>query len=301
MIDNYEKVTLDNDIPLKIIRLNPDVMEAQMGYRLPSGVEYFIPPHWHRSVELSFILKGSLNLRVGDSLEQKDAGDVLFVNSGVVHEVGSVVQDDFDMVVLLISYDFMKMSFSNFDNLSFSVTESNQDQLAQKIFEIAQLFGDGHTYDPFMIKAKLNEIMSVLNNDGKTIKENQSKDYDLAKRILSFVHENYSTGITQQDAASHFGLSREYFSRLFKKTFGFSFMQYLINYRLFRAYPDIVLTKDSMIDIAIEHGFPDSRSLIKHFKEKYHQTPGEYRKENRGSIQGFTDTGLDNIITLKPR
>lgn len=303
-LDNYETVLMDEDLPLKIIYLNQEVMEETLGYRLQIGVEYYIPPHWHRSVELSYVLNGSLSLRINDQLSMKHAGDVFLINSGQVHEVASVLEDDeFEMIVLLISYDYLNQVFKNFNQVEFLVNErvDKQHLLPPKMSEIANLYGDGSNYDSFLIKAKLYEILSILNSEFKEVNLEVAKDYALAKEVITYINNNYDENLSQSETADRFHLSREYFSRLFKKSFGFTFTQYLINYRLYKAFPDIVFGKEPIIEIAAIHGFPDSRSLIRHFKEKYKVTPGEFRKGYSGSLKRIEQHNFNNSISIEPR
>lgn len=73
-------------------------------------------------------------------------------------------------------------------------------------------------------------------------------------------------------------MSSEYFSRKFHEWFGVTYKIYLANYRLSKAYEDLINNDDTVQDIAIYHGFSNVKSFISIFKEKYNMTPAKYRK-----------------------
>ncbi len=60
-----------------------------------------------------------------------------------------------------------------------------------------------------------------------------------------------------------------------------TFIEYVTKYRVYEAAKEIKETDRSILDIALDCGFSDSRGLIRAFHCVYHTTPLQYRKESR--------------------
>ena len=69
-----------------------------------------IPPHWHRSIEFSYIRKGSAKLTIQNKTRMLHEGDFIFVNSAQIHQIASDNLTS-EVLLLIIPYDFLKKQF----------------------------------------------------------------------------------------------------------------------------------------------------------------------------------------------
>ena len=99
--------------------------------------------------------------------------------------------------------------------------------------------------------------------------------------ILDYVEKHYQEALTLEMISEQFGLSREYFSRLFKKTMGMNFSRHLQLVRLAHIYDDLEHTNDSIMDIAGRHGFGNYKLFTKLFREIYGCMPRDVRKSQQ--------------------
>jgi two-component system response regulator YesN len=72
-------------------------------------------------------------------------------------------------------------------------------------------------------------------------------------------------------------MNAEYLSRLFKKTTGSNFVDYLTDYRIARAMEFMQGTSCKNYEIAKRVGYEDYRYFSQIFKKKTGMTIGEYR------------------------
>lgn len=93
--------------------------------------------------------------------------------------------------------------------------------------------------------------------------------------IDNHIHEEVSL----EKIAHAIGISKFYFIRVFKSTFGISPYQYLRNRRLELARVDL-LKGDKIINTAMRYGFSDVFSFSKAFKQYFKMSPGSVRKSN---------------------
>lgn len=99
------------------------------------------------------------------------------------------------------------------------------------------------------------------------------------KEALLFIEENYQQDITIEDIANASGLSRIYFSRIFKEFTGKSPQQFLITYRMSKA---AILLKSSRISIAqvsSSVGYGNQLHFSSAFKSIFGIPPREYRSK----------------------
>lgn len=120
--------------------------------------------------------------------------------------------------------------------------------------------------------------------------ENQKTDgetlADQMGLITAYIRSHYRDEITLEEIAGYFGVSREYFSRFFKKQTGVNFIRYVHLLRLEHIHEDILSGNDSIMDIAARHGFHNYKLFTKMFREVYGCGPRDLRKaKEEGTIK----------------
>lgn len=71
------------------------------------------------------------------------------------------------------------------------------------------------------------------------------------------------------------GFSASHFMRFFKSAMGTSFTSYLSSYRLSMAARLLMLTNDSILDIALSCGYENLSYFNRSFKKRYKKTPSD--------------------------
>ena len=75
------------------------------------------------------------------------------------------------------------------------------------------------------------------------------------------------------------GVSNSYFSTIFKKEEGTSFIGYLTDYRMEKASRMLVETKEKSYIIARQVGYTDANYFSYVFKRRFGVSPSKYRTE----------------------
>jgi two-component system response regulator YesN len=76
------------------------------------------------------------------------------------------------------------------------------------------------------------------------------------------------------------GVSNSYFSSVFKKEAGKSFISYLTEYRMEKARARILETTEKNYEIAENVGYPDANYFSYVFKKQFGVSPSKYRTEH---------------------
>ncbi|OFD92393.1 hypothetical protein BWGOE13_31050 [Bacillus mycoides] len=56
---------------------------------IPADFHYYIPPHWHRSIEISLVIHGAVFLYVNGQKKKVSAGEFIFVNKWRCTRIGN--------------------------------------------------------------------------------------------------------------------------------------------------------------------------------------------------------------------
>ncbi|MBN1559589.1 helix-turn-helix domain-containing protein [candidate division KSB1 bacterium] len=141
------------------------------------------------------------------------------------------------------------------------------------------------------MRARLHRF--ALNSMPAKWDEYQEEDHpfsmiDLVERMIIFIARNYTRPIKNEDIGKAVGLCPDYANAIFKKSFGMTLNQYLLQQRILHVQRQLSVCNNSIIEIAYEAGFNSLSRFNAAFREKCHCSPREYRKRYL-SISPATD------------
>lgn len=264
------------------------------------------PIHWHNSIEILYVLRGSINVTIDtDSFEVLEK-ELEIINVDESHRIYS----DEDNKVLIFHIDpyFFEKYYKDINNIFF-YTNSTDDGaqegeeydllrnfLAKLLCEAIQKIDD---YDKEIESILIDLLYHLINNfhyltyEKEELKE---KTEQLARyhRISKYIFNNYDSNITLQEIAKKEFLSPHYLSHEIKYATGNSFTD-LVNQTRVEESVKLLLDSDlSISDISDEVGFSHVRYLNKNFKNYYGCTPLQYRKKNK-----LTEKELESIKNIE--
>lgn len=155
------------------------------------------------------------------------------------------------------------------------------DELKEIVFEMLR-----HTQSTaenlYYLQGKLYQFFSVLAR-GIEIKEyaDNTKESMHVQEAIDYIKNSYSQGITVADIAEYLALNRSYLYTIFMNSLGISPKDFLTEFRISRGKEQLVLTEQSIEDIAVSCGYRNSLAFGKVFKQKIGMTPSVYRNSNR--------------------
>ena len=105
------------------------------------------------------------------------------------------------------------------------------------------------------------------------------------RRVLEYLHLNYSQNVDLAYLADLAGYSSSYFARQFKKELGVSVFSYLAHLRCEQAADRLRNTDSSIQEISNFVGYPDNNYFVKVFKKQFGMTPSEYRQNQKEAVR----------------
>lgn len=115
----------------------------------------------------------------------------------------------------------------------------------------------------------------------KLIDSRNNSTRSFVKKAEEYVFHNYGDEDLSLDRVCEvLGVSNSYFSSVFKKETGNSFIRYLTDYRMERASQQLIGTNEKSYIIAKNVGYTDPNYFSYVFKRKFGVSPSKYRREH---------------------
>lgn len=282
----YEQIDYQVDIPIKIFT---------------HTVERF-PYHWHEATEILFVLEGELEIRVNQDNYQLSTGDIFLVNGNELHFINSRTALG-KAQVLALQFDNRYLKQLGIDvgqkrfylNSKEVVAESLSvlDEIKYILANMLDLVLNRNELYHLKIKRMLLDLVVILLEHFEVPIETKNKQIENNQRlvgILQYMNLHCTEAhIGLQDIAKEFSLSPQYLSRYFKLNVGVSLKKYLDNMRLNKSLFALQATNQTVTDIALKFGFPDSKAYYRVFKEILGITPMHYREHYQVELEkGFS-------------
>ena len=276
MIENenrLEPIEHDGIVPVKIFYFKKE----------NNTLAQIAMPHWHRDIELDYLVKGNTVMIVHGVHHEVKSGEVLLINSGDIHSsVPSRFGKEEESIAFLIDYDYMKKYINKLDNYRFRelFTKEQQEFLKKRMSDVVQIYLKNTEFSELKITKCMLEIMLYLSENcvermDKRAREKHGTLQNIS-RAIEYIDQNYWQSISLKTISSYLNLDESYFSRCFKKTTGECFKDYLQKKRLSMSLKDLLNPEKTVTDVAYQNGFPNLKSYINVFKKYYFVTPGQY-------------------------
>lgn len=131
----------------------------------------------------------------------------------------------------------------------------------------------GHLY--LFLDALTRSVSQVnLGNTGKM------SDYYI-REAINFIEQNFPYEISIEDIASHCGINRSYFGKIFHESVGRTPQEFLISYRMMKATELLKMTNLSISDIGNAVGYPNQLHFSRAFKNTYGVSPKNWRNQHK--------------------
>lgn len=227
-------------------------------------------PHYHDSFELVYLINGKSKVHVGNKTFPFEAGDIFIVNSQQVHFYENPPEDKLALIVV-----FGNKYMHSFKQLhqgkpfpSLLTNKEYNDEIYSLL--LTWLGFDDKTFlsDCAFANLLLDKIIKLY---GFGNLDEQDPIHTLATKFINYINDHYAEPLTLEDTAQKFGYSKEYFSKLFKRTVGVNFLSFVNAIRAQKAVEMMndPLKKHSTQEICAACGFNNAVSLYRNLKKPH--------------------------------
>lgn len=256
-----------------------------MNYKIRTATEE--DWHFHTELEFIFVIEGEIELEMQGRSDRLKKHDVVLINSGTRHAIH--VPDKAILCVVYYSWQMLSTMLGGEDSVFAcnSAADHKRSYLKlQAIFQQLVYHAVSRKHKTACIEQSLlyrllDELVECYLQG--TRPHDSQEDLRLHK-ILCYVGANFQTNISLSALAEEMFVSTSTLSRFFKKKTGIYFADYVNQVRLEYAAQELGLTEKNVTQIAVDSGFSNLSAFNRVFREMYHMTPSDYRKQTRETL-----------------
>lgn len=265
----------------KVIRY----LDAQSDIRLIQGEELL-----HENVtttDILFLLEGGAELKIDDQVFMMGSNDIVVVNK---YESYQFKANRGSLLFYFSISDLLMSQALELEQVSFncnSVVDPNKeyDILRNIIVDIIELFLFENERTNFIQLSKIYQLLNELTSLFLETTIDSMRPDERIQQVKSVIRKRYYENISLNEMADLVHMDSAYFSKFFKKNTGVNFKDYLSSIRLQYVLRDLIESDKAITRVAVDNGFFNVNGFNKKFKERYHQTPSEYRNQHSISKQ----------------
>lgn len=171
------------------------------------------------------------------------------------------------------TFAIINFECENFESDTITILPVKNPEAVMKEFEyMKNMFLREENY--LMVMSSFYKILYQLTQAGDLIPTPLSS-------ALKYMEENYTADITNETLAKECRISEEYFRKQFKRAYGLSPKQYVINMRINKAKQMLSEGTLKINAISEQCGFSNPYHFCRIFKQKTGLTPSEFMAQNK--------------------
>ena len=249
----------------------PDNSKSNYHYDSTIYKETYWAPHFHRNLELIYVIEGNLNLTISQEKAELKKGDFSLVLSNQIHSFES--SKDSKVLVVVFSEDFVPKFASSIKGKQAKDIKFNCSKPVENLIKENLTKDDTALY---MKKACFYAVCSEF-TENTEFEDRRDKSDFLMGELLDYIAEHYMENISLKLLSEKFGYEYHYLSRLLSKNYNINFKELLNRYRIEKALELLQDTDMSITEVALKSGFQSIRNFNLIFKEATGVSPNEYR------------------------
>lgn len=233
--------------------------------------------HWHENLEILCFRKGQGTVLCDSSITKVAQGDVFVINSERLHMIQS--DSEVSYYCLIVDAEFCRQNGIPVNEVTYA--EKIQDSELHRIYSrVVEAFEGDDPYKEAKIKHETLGLLLTLAEKYTAQKEEKLDDVahlDNVKEAIRFIKENFQKNIGVNDICHAAGLSRAYFSRIFKQVTGFTVVNYVNTVRCQSAAKMLRTGKYRVKTVAEQCGFTN----LSYFSLTYKKVMGKLPVEEK--------------------
>jgi AraC-like DNA-binding protein len=259
--------------------------------------ERVFPPHRHAYGEIIAVGHGSKNLyKINDTLFSLDQGDILLIWPMELHEITDADRMNSTLIQYSSNFADSLFDFKRIMNLYHGLHVIKKDahpklvgKLQSQVKKMSEVFFDNKKNNETRCAMHLMEFMLILDEFHNEIKDDIDSDHGKAIpentlwniiSVTDYIKNNLTADDLSQTAmAERAGISKDYFSRVFKEVTGVGYSKWLNMVRVEKAISLLPEDGLSLTEIAMLSGFKSIPSFNRVFAEYENTSPSAYRRK----------------------
>ena len=254
-----------------------------------------VPVELHDFYEIYFFISGDIKFFIDGKAYEMNKNDLMIINNDELHRATPFSKKPYERIVIHFNKEYLngfcddeyrlidfitkrKVGSGNYIP-GVDIHKSNIWNMIEKIEETIQQ--KPKLYE-LLIKTYFVQLLFEIKNLYYKILENEIEDKQYDERIteiIEYINNNLKEKITLATIEDKFYINKYYLCHLFKKTTGFTILEY-VNHKRLTVSKQMLLDGKPVMDTCYEAGFSDYSNFYKMFKRVTGMSPKKFAKEN---------------------
>lgn len=281
--DSYDKSSL------RIINTASSLAKATFFYVQETGYIKILKTHntERRNLDsflIVFVLSGKGTLNYEKKNYQLAPNDCFFIDCNKTHSYQSSADEPWELLWVHFNGLSSKEYYHYFKTLYQNVFKAaNAENMIALLKELISIHSN-KSIETEVLSSKL--ITQLLTEILLSKRQNHLENEHINRldKVLQYVDENFAGKLLLDDIAEKFFISKFHLSRQFKKRFGKTISEYIIQKKITLAKRLLRYSGKSIEEISEACGFGDSSYFAKLFKKAENSTALSYRKKWSGQV-----------------
>lgn len=246
--------------------------------------DHCIGPRVLSTYKIIVVLKGQGTLKQQDAVFHLGKGDIFFLFPNVKHLYYAKPDDPWEIMWVAfngsVCEDIMGHLHKKPDDPVISDSSSGRTvELFKKIIGFLNCSEEPHALrSTGYLYLLLSEIIGLSSQTADFSQNISNKE--IIQKSIAFISMNYYNDINVDMICKSINYSRSYFSRLFKKSIGYSVPEYINMVRIHKAKELLLQSNLNINEVAKSVGFNDPFYFSRTFKKLTGVAPVRYKSEN---------------------
>lgn len=249
----------------------------------------YLSPKVNQGLELIFVIEGHITVETDTCFYELNELDLLVINRNELFQIKGSPHNY--VLSLTISDAFIDRFYKNYRDSRFECYSKEVHMGREKMLNnlrkwlitlIISYYRQDESYQIEFQKYLCDILLTLIRGfkkKGSSSEKLDTNDQRLTQ-IIDYMERNYDQPISLEEMARKSYLSTAYLSRYFKQKMNMGFSRYLMTIRLKHSVKDLLYTNDTVSQISMNNGFPNTKSFTSLFKENYGVTPHVYREKH---------------------
>ncbi len=250
--------------------------------------------HYHNCLEIGVCLSGEGTVELGRGLWQFRAGSIVAAGRGLRHCQQNAGRPMTHWQYVLVDEDVLvqetpsrhrtairtMLEAARSRGMYFDADEECRDLR----FVLQSMFDLGHRRQEsarMELEAMTALLAAIMSRSLESAMSDLSPDVDARRPIepaLRYVSENYMRQLRVEELAASCAMSVSYFRKVFGRIMGTAPLEYVNRYRVNRALNLLRGTDETVLQIAVQTGFPSVATFNRNFRRYVGKSPADWRK-----------------------
>ena len=241
--------------------------------------------HLHHFTEIVLILDGELEITVDEQCEVAKKGDIIVITP--LRQHGYKPPKHCKSLCVLFSNDIIYDVFPGKDlysNASRTVFTPSPELWAYAVSHIPckTILPFAAESDPATYRTFKSVIYPIVTEYLQCVPQvHATKDKSVVVALLLYLEIHFKEALTLKTIATALGYTEKYMSQCLASLPGINFRFLLNSLRVDHAKMLLVTSELKIIDVALESGFSNERTMQRAFREILGMTPAEYRARRK--------------------